>query len=135
ARKKKLAKALLVAALGLACLACGSGESKEPPALAELGYGPADTWQTLPGEFVDSVADAGLRFLVTEHFPAVQGKDWRKGELLDSFPEQARAWNKRACERGMVHVVFLGNWNVLPLRKQSDQWWAEKVLNEALSLY
>jgi hypothetical protein len=128
--------ALFVALLGLLCLACGGSEGGENPgkALAQVGYGAADTWH-LPGSpGPDEIARAGLGLVVIEHFPTVQDKDWRKGELLVSFPEQAKEVSKRACENGQSLVVFLVNWNVLPFRRQPDSWFAE-VLNEALSIY
>lgn len=135
ARKKKLVKALLIAALGFACLACGSASSQEEDLpLAPLGYGAADTWH-LPGAPSSSqIARAGLRFEVIEHFPTVQDKDWRKGEPLVSFPSLAREKSKEVCKNGQTLVVFLVNWNVLPFRTKSDLWFAE-VLNEALSVY
>lgn len=129
--------AFIVVGVGLfvvMMLGCGSAGGAERRELSGVGYGPADTWQALSPDVVDEIADAGLRFLVTEHFPTVQAADWRRGELLVSFPAAARAWNQRACRRGMTHIVFLGNWNVLPMRRQTDAWWAE-VMNEALSVY
>jgi hypothetical protein len=118
----------------LAILGCGGGEAAERPVLRDIGYGPADSWQHESPSMVDEMADAGLRFVVTEHFPTVQAADWRKGEMLVSFPAEAREWNRKACDNDQTHIVFAANWNVLPIRRQPDEWWRE-VVNEVLSIY
>lgn len=123
--------ALFVALLGLLCLACGGSEGGENPgkALAQVGYGPADTWHLESPDLVDEMAEAGMLYVITEHFPTVQeyeGRDWRKGQVLASYPELAREWNKRACRNGQVHIVFGINENVVPHRNQPDSWAREQ---------
>lgn len=118
-----------------ALLGCGGASGGEPTVpLRPIGWGPADVWHTLPITVVSQAANAGLQFIVTEHFPTVQAADWRRGQLLQSFPTEARAWNQAICAAGQTHIVFLLNWNVLPFRERSDAWFAE-VLNQALSIY
>jgi hypothetical protein len=130
-----LSREAQVALLFAALVGCGAGGGGEPETeKRDVGWGAADTWHTQPVELVDDAAAAGLRFLVTEHFPTVQAADWRKGEPLESFPELAREWNRRACERGMIHIVFGANANVIGIRSNPDEWWRE-VVNEILSVY
>jgi hypothetical protein len=127
-------------ALALALLlAPGCGTTKKPDSynLQNIGVGPADTWHTLPLDYVDEAARRGYKFIVTEHIPTVQeheGRDWRKGNVLLSYPALAHLWNQQICKNGQVHIVFLVNWNVKPLRSLPDSWFAG-ILREANEVY
>lgn len=131
---KRFADLLACIAALLALLGCGGSAKGDELRALDVGYGPADTWHLLSPSLVDEMAANGLRFLVTEHRPSVQVADWRKGERPRSFPEEARAWNEAACERGLTHIVFGLNWNMKPLRSLTDEEYTHH-LNEILSIY
>lgn len=122
----------LIYILGLA--GCGKSGSESSYDLKAVGWGPADQWHNVDVALVDYAASRGLGFIVTEHFPTVQSADWKRGQLLTSFPAIAREWNERACSNGQTHIVFLVNWNVLPFRDRSDDWF-RGVVHEALDTY
>jgi hypothetical protein len=116
-----------VVALAIWLMSCGSGGSMPQESLHRIGIGPADVWHTLSLDYVDAAAKQRLGFVVTEDRPSVQEADWRRGEIPERFSTLARQWNKRICAAGQIHIVFGINWNMLPLREQSDAWFAEQM--------
>jgi len=130
ARAVILASAIVL----LGCGGAGGSTDSSSSALRAIGYGPGDSCHLLPSTTVDELAVAGLRFLVCENIPSVQARDWRRGEIPQTFPVEHREWNQRACANGQTMIVFLLNWNMRPLRDQPDEWFVE-LLNEALSIY
>ena len=116
-------------------LGCGGAGGQAPSCpLTEVGWGPADVWHTQSPELVDLACEAGIKYIVTEDRPSAQALDWRKGQIPSRFPEQARAWNERICANEQVHIVFVLNWNMVPLTQQSDGW-AEQVWQEVARDY
>jgi hypothetical protein len=115
---------LVAMAMSVACGGGGgSGGFREP--LPLIGWFPGDTFHLLDPADVDYAASKRVGIVGLEWHPSVQeheGRDWRRGDLLISYPEIAEEWGRRACKNGQVLLVYAINWNMTPFRKLDDDW-------------